>query len=506
MKNRRIPLSALLSMALVLTLIPPALAAGASATVLLPDDHSIIHSTLDSSSLFSTTTLNVPTANTTPKVAAGGYNTLGVESDGTVIATGYNDYGQCNVSGWTDIIQVATDGYYHTVGLKANGTVVAVGWCGVGMCNVGGWTDIVQVATGGPHTVGLRSDGTVVAAGSNEYGQCNVSDWTDIIQVAAGYHTVGLRSDGTVVAKGYNVFGQCNVSGWTDIVQVAAGHWHTMGLKANGTVVAVGYNGGWQCDVGGWTGIIQVCGGEEHTVGLKADGTVVATLYNRYDQGNVSDWMGITQVAAGYYHTVGLRADGTVVAVGDNSYGQCDVGGWDLGVVQSECIATVTNAGNGCFTPSDGTIHGLHAVPAPSPLPHGVRLPYGMFTFRIIGLTPGQSVTLTVEFPDPIPTHWVWWKYHNNTWSRLPIGRTTDPRIITVTLTDNVPPGDEDSILGQITDQGGPGNPGSVGWQTYPIDKMRVLLPWIALLAAVTAGASLLAVRRRRSTHHPGPI
>jgi len=39
---------------------------------------------------------------------------------------------------------------------------------------------------------------------------------------------------------------------------------------------------------------------------------------------------------------------------------------------------------------------------------------------------------------------------------------------------------------------------GPVGWQTYPINKVRVLLPWIALPAALIVAASLLLVRRRR--------
>ena len=38
----------------------------------------------------------------------------------------------------------------------------------------------------------------------------------------------------------------------------------------------------------------------------------------------------------------------------------------------------------------------------------------------------------------------------------------------------------------------------TVGWETHPINKVRVLLPWIALFAAIMAGASLLVLRRRR--------
>jgi len=63
---------------------------------------------------------------------------VGIKADGAVVAVGYNGYGQCDVGGWTDIVQVAADGG-HTVGLKADGTVVAVGDNGAGQCDVGGW-------------------------------------------------------------------------------------------------------------------------------------------------------------------------------------------------------------------------------------------------------------------------------------------------------------------------------------------------------------------------------
>ena len=39
---------------------------------------------------------------------------------------------------------------------------------------------------------------------------------------------------------------------------------------------------------------------------------------------------------------------------------------------------------------------------------------------------------------------------------------------------------------------------GPVGWETRPINKVRVLLPWIALFAALIVGLSLLVLRRRR--------
>ena len=87
-------------------------------------------------------------------ISAGLYHTVGVKTDGTVVACGDNDDGQCNVSVWRDMVAVAAG--YHTIGLRSDGTVVACGYNSDGQCNVSGWRDIVAVACGSVHTIGLR--------------------------------------------------------------------------------------------------------------------------------------------------------------------------------------------------------------------------------------------------------------------------------------------------------------------------------------------------------------
>ena len=261
-------------------------------------------------------------------IAAGEGHTVGLHSDGTVVAVGLNEACQCKVSSWSNIVATAA-GLYHTVGLRRDGTVAAVGDNREGQCQVSGWSDIVAVAAGNYHTVGLRRDGTVVAVGSNREGRCQVSGWSDIVAVAAGdYHTVGLRSDGTVVAVGKNESGQCQVSDLSDIVAVAAGYYHTVGLRRDGTVAAVGSNGHGQCQVSGWSDIVAVAAGDYHTVGLRSDGTVVAVGYEGDGRCDVSSWSDIVAIAARDKRTVGLRSDGTVVAVGKNDDGECDVDDW----------------------------------------------------------------------------------------------------------------------------------------------------------------------------------
>jgi alpha-tubulin suppressor-like RCC1 family protein len=318
------------------------------------------------------------------RILATGSRTYVLNVDGTVIAAGENDKGQCDVAEWRDIVAVSAS-YYHTVGLKANGTVVAVGDNEYGQCNVTDWRDIVAISASSKHTVGLKANGTVVAVGDNNEGQCNVTDWCDIVAVIAAYgrtvglkahgmvvavgdndrspynlcdwcdvaaitdwrdivaisvcgsstcHIVGLKKDGTVVAVGNNKCGQCNVSDWRDIVAVNSCHEHIYGLKTDGTVVTAGgryvvtAGGRYQDEhyyVNDWRDIVAIdsCGG--HIVGLKSDGTVVSEGAYLGKGNDVTDWRDIVAISASSSHTVGLRTDGTVVAVGENDKGQCNV-------------------------------------------------------------------------------------------------------------------------------------------------------------------------------------
>jgi len=268
-------------------------------------------------------------------IAAGPSHTVGLTSNGTVLAVGDNSYGQCNVLDWRGIVAVAI-GNAHTVGVKSDGTVLAVGDNSKGQCNVLDWQDIIAVAAGISHTVGVKSDGTVLAVGDNSYGQCNALDWQDVVAVAAGHsHTVGLTSNGTAFAAGCNNSGQCNVGGWRDIVAVAASHYsnHTVGLKSDGTVLAVGQNSRGECNVLDWRGIVAVAAGAPHipgTVGVKSDGTIV--MSNPQSSSLVKSWQDIVAIAIGSVHIFGVKSDGTAIATTGGSAtqncGQNNVIGW----------------------------------------------------------------------------------------------------------------------------------------------------------------------------------
>ncbi len=261
-------------------------------------------------------------------IAAGEFHTVGVKTDGMVVAVGGNGNGQCNVESWTDIIAVAA-GISHTVGLKSDGTVVAVGNNDDGRCNVSEWADIVAISAGDSHTVGLKSDGTVVAVGSKSHGMCDVAEWKNIVDVQAGsLQTIGLKIDHTVVATGDNLDGQCNVKSWSEIESVSSEVYHTVAVKLNSSVVATGNNSDGQCDVFDLIGIKKVATGYANTVCLRYDGTIVVLGDEYKGQYDAMKWNNIADIAVGSLHIVGLKSNGTVVAVGLNRNNQCNVSGW----------------------------------------------------------------------------------------------------------------------------------------------------------------------------------
>ena len=248
-------------------------------------------------------------------------HTVGLKSNGTVLAVGveckcaivksrYEKYaytcGELAVSDWNNIIAIAGDSC-HTVGIKSNGTVVATKYTGEyydGQCDVSNWKDIVAITAGRGFTIGLKSNGKVEVAGDSHVYK--VLEWDDIVAVSSGSdYVIGLKSDGTVVATGiYRRAGSYKwmerndlVADWIDIVAVAAGSGYIVGLKSDGTVITTEYTG---------------------------------DRKSYYGQCDVSNWKDIVAIAAGNSHTIGLKADGTVVAVGQNDYGQCDVSGWKL--------------------------------------------------------------------------------------------------------------------------------------------------------------------------------
>jgi phage gp45-like len=247
--------------------------------------------------------------------------------------------------GMTNVIAIAAGGF-HSLALKADGTVV--GW-GAGtfvadpedFTNYGqalippSATNVVAIAAGGFHSLALRADGTVVGWGAGtfvadpedftNYGQALIPpSATNVVAIAAGSrHSLVLRADGTAVAWGDNRFGQTDIPPTaTNVVAIA----DSLALRADGTMVAWGYSDfGTTLIPPGATNVVAIAAGG-HRLALRADGTVVGWGNNFFGQTNIPpDATNVLAIAAGGGHSLALRADGTVAAWGQDYYGQAAI-------------------------------------------------------------------------------------------------------------------------------------------------------------------------------------
>jgi hypothetical protein len=108
-----------------------------------------------------------------------------------------------------------------------------------------------------------------------------------------------------------------------------------------------------------------------------------------------------------------------------------------------------------CVQVSAGTPSGLTAVPVgsiPIPPPAGAgTFPQGLFSFTVSGLSPGQTVTVTITLSSPLPAGtFSYWKFEGGAWAQFP-SASLDPTRRIITLTFIVPAGST-----SISDPGGP--------------------------------------------------
>ena len=134
----------------------------------------------------------------------------------------------------SDVVAIAAGGY-HSLFLKSDGSLWGMGWNWEGQLGTGNFTstnvpvlvmasNVVAIAAGGVHSLFLMSDGSMWGMGSDGQGQLgtwpniplapgiNVPEMiepSNVVAIAAGqYHSLFLKSDGSLWAMGQNDQGQ----------------------------------------------------------------------------------------------------------------------------------------------------------------------------------------------------------------------------------------------------------------------------------------------------------
>ena len=250
-------------------------------------------------------------------VAAGGWHSLGLRFNGSVIAWGGDTHGECSIpADLADVVAIAA-GMYHSLALKANGQVVGWGDDSYGQATPPGLSNIIAIAAGTWHSIALKSDGTVTAWGDDGWGQLDVpAGLVNVVAIAAGgNHNLALRRDGTVVGWGDNTDAYGTYVGEAEtpvhlnnVVGIAAGEYHSLAVRSDHSVVLWGDDSLGQIDPpADLTNALALAGGGTHSVAIKSNTRVIGWGDNFNGQGTFpSNLSNVVAVATGKDHTVVL--------------------------------------------------------------------------------------------------------------------------------------------------------------------------------------------------------
>jgi alpha-tubulin suppressor-like RCC1 family protein len=235
--------------------------------------------------------LSVSVCQTWEKISCGTEFTLGIRSDGTLWAWGYNGNGQLGI-GSTDEqhlpTQVGTDtdwkdvagGGFHTIGLKKDGSLWAWGSNSDGALGdgtfqeqrspvrVGTDNDWVSIAASWINSYAIKANGSLYGWGNNSVGQLGdellpdqqsplqittSSDWKKV--APGGAHVIALKNDNSIWGWGYNASGQVGVGSASTVItptqigtnrswsDISSGFEYSTALSTDSIVWTWGFNG-----------------------------------------------------------------------------------------------------------------------------------------------------------------------------------------------------------------------------------------------------------------------
>lgn len=274
--------------------------------------------------------------------------TVGVSKLNDNSADEINNY-TYDLSNWKNIKSVSM-GRYFVVGLKTDGTVVAQFANGTtqvtnddgkdilvqgsfkdskllnkGQCDVSGWTDITEIACGRDFIVALKEDGTVVTT-MVDFDKNLLDTWSNVVSISAHESDVtALCRDGSVLSTVYHDSND-EYKKYLPIVNLDMNDYSVTLVKSDKTVSVLG-NDSLDKNVKKWENVKRVFCGENCAVALTEYNTFLYTSGYSDDKERIeavnkelSKWTNIDQVIIfedSNYHEIiaGLKNDGTIVMI-----------------------------------------------------------------------------------------------------------------------------------------------------------------------------------------------
>lgn len=256
-------------------------------------------------------------------------------------------------------------GHEHLLALKNDGTVLAAGSNSDGQCNVSGWRDIKEVAAGYTFSAGLKRDGTVVIAGKDSFGKIDhaaVSQWRNIKHISAhGCGLIAVDIYGKVFFTGCNSENgeaystSANARQNKNAIAVAAGNEHLLILYSDGTCGAIGDSNSAMCNVQSWNNVVAIAAGAGGSIGLLSNGDVLYTGINNYNQYSYTNLHNIAAIASKGWHMMYITSSGYVGAMGWTDSNRCNTSAWN-NLSGKRVIGIAASGWNNMVLFDDGTV------------------------------------------------------------------------------------------------------------------------------------------------------
>ena len=147
--------------------------------------------------------------------------TVGLDISGKVVAKGDDNYGQCDVSDWADIVKIRANGK-HVVALSIDGKLYTSGlWESEEKEFIKNLRNIKDFALSNRQVMILEADGTVKVTHCPEgINTDSISTWKNIKKVVArGDNFLGLSEDGKVYST---ILEEAEIGNWEDIEDIDA--------------------------------------------------------------------------------------------------------------------------------------------------------------------------------------------------------------------------------------------------------------------------------------------
>ena len=345
---------------------------------------------------------NVPQGlNDAVAVAAGSFHSLALRSNGTVVAWGDNDFGECDVPAGLTNVKAISAGAGYSLALRNDGSVAH--WGNLSGFLPPGLTGVKAISAGFSHALALKSDGTIAGWGSDLVGEISGAvSQTGIRALAAGQgFSVGCGdldvTRGHWFGSGKNDYGQAETPE-KDGIALAAGFQHAAMLLPDGTVVGWGRNQfGQATPPPGLKGVRVIEAGQDFTLALKNNGSLAAWGVQSLGSPAAATGFGpVGGIAVGDNHILALTTAFPSIAVFNPIFGEpfnsgsATVNLGSAGLAGSEPRSiTISNQGAATLTGLSVSLNGSDAT-------H-----FSVTQPTVASLAPGASTTFSVRF---VPT------------------------------------------------------------------------------------------------------